>query len=76
MSGHGGDEFLKFQDSEELSGMDLADCIEQMYQKKRYNEMMIVIDTCQAESMFFQLYSPNVFAIGSSKRHNNSYSVN
>jgi phosphatidylinositol glycan class K len=35
MSGHGGDEFLKFQDSEELSAMDLADCVEQMYQKKR-----------------------------------------
>lgn len=74
MSGHGGDEFLKFQDSEELSAMDLADCVEQMYQKKRYNEMMIVIDTCQAESMFFQLYSPNIFAIGSSKRRTNSYS--
>lgn len=36
MTGHGGDEFLKFQDAEELSAKDLADCIEQMNVKKRY----------------------------------------
>jgi phosphatidylinositol glycan class K len=35
MTGHGGDEFLKFQDAEELSAKDLADCIEQMNEKNR-----------------------------------------
>ncbi len=35
MTGHGGDEFLKFQDHEEISAYDLADAIEQMWQKKR-----------------------------------------
>jgi phosphatidylinositol glycan class K len=35
MTGHGGDEFLKFQDSEEISAFDLADAFEQMWQKKR-----------------------------------------
>ena len=35
MTGHGGNEFLKFQDSEEISAFDLADAFEQMYQKKR-----------------------------------------
>jgi len=35
MTGHGGNEFLKFQDNEELSAFDIADAIEQMWQKKR-----------------------------------------
>jgi phosphatidylinositol glycan class K len=35
MTGHGGNEFLKFQDNEEISSKDLADCFEQMWQKQR-----------------------------------------
>jgi phosphatidylinositol glycan class K len=36
MTGHGGAEFLKFQDNEEISAFDIADAFEQMWQKKRY----------------------------------------
>ncbi|RWW03635.1 hypothetical protein BHE74_00033098 [Ensete ventricosum] len=35
MTGHGGDEFLKFQDSEELQSHDLADAVRQMKEKSR-----------------------------------------
>lgn len=35
MTGHGGDEFLKFQDSEELQSHDLADAVKQMKEKHR-----------------------------------------
>jgi GPI-anchor transamidase subunit K len=35
MTGHGGNEFLKFQDAEEISAFDLADAFEQMWEKKR-----------------------------------------
>lgn len=35
MTGHGGDEFLKFQDNEEISAFDVADAVEQMYEKRR-----------------------------------------
>jgi len=35
MTGHGGNEFLKFQDAEELSAFDIADAFETMHQKKR-----------------------------------------
>ena len=49
MTGHGGSEFLKFQDSEEISSWDLADAFSQMREKKRYNEMLFMIDTCQAK---------------------------
>ena len=35
MTGHGGNEFLKFQDQEEISAFDIADAIAQMWEKKR-----------------------------------------
>jgi phosphatidylinositol glycan class K len=75
MSGHGGDGFLKFQDSEEISSIELADVMEQMWQKKRYNQLLFMVDTCQAESMFKEFYSPNILGIGSSKIGEDSLSV-
>ncbi|TYK28784.1 GPI-anchor transamidase isoform X1 [Cucumis melo var. makuwa] len=74
MTGHGGDEFLKFQDSEELQSHDLADAVKQMKEKLRFKELLIMVDTCQAATLFNQLHSPGVLAIGSSKKGENSYS--
>merc|ERR1711973_267343 len=66
LTGHGGDGFLKFQDSEEITNVDLADAIQQMWEKQRYNEMLFIVDTCQAASLYQKFYSPNIIAIGSS----------
>ncbi|XP_076090774.1 GPI-anchor transamidase-like [Mytilus galloprovincialis] len=66
MTGHGGDGFLKFQDAEEVSNVELADAFEQMWQKQRYHEIFFMIDTCQAESMFQLFYSPNILSVASS----------
>jgi GPI-anchor transamidase subunit K len=74
MTGHGGDQFLKFQDNEELSAQDLADAFQQMHEKRRYNEMMFMIDTCQAESMFSRIYSPNILSVASARTGEPSYS--
>jgi len=52
----------------------LADAFEQMWQKKRYNELFFMIDTCQANTMYSKFYSPNILATGSSRIHENSYS--
>ena len=43
LSGHGGDGFLKFQDAEEVSSVELADAFEQMWQKRRYEYSYIVL---------------------------------
>ncbi|MCL4131804.1 UNVERIFIED_CONTAM: hypothetical protein GTU68_022925, partial [Idotea baltica] len=67
MTGHGGDGFLKFQDSEEITNVELADAFQQMWQKRRYNEILFIIDTCQAASMYEHFYSPNILAIASSR---------
>lgn len=74
MTGHGGDEFLKFQDSEELQSHDLADAVKQMKEKRRFKELLIMVDTCQAATLFSQLRSSGVLAIGSSMKGENSYS--
>ncbi len=74
MTGHGGNEFLKFQDAEEIGALDLADAFEQMWEKKRYHEILFMIDTCQANTMYSRLYSPNIIATGSSELDQSSYS--
>lgn len=74
MTGHGGDDFLKFQDAEEIASEDIADAFEQMHEKKRYNEIFFMIDTCQANTMYSKFYSPNILAIGSSELGESSYS--
>jgi len=74
MTGHGGNEFLKFQDNEEISAFDIADAVEQMWEKRRYNRLLYVIDTCQANTLYSKLYSPNIISTGSSAIGENSYS--
>lgn len=75
LTGHGGNGFLKFQDSEEITSQDLADALEQMWQKRRYHEILFIVDTCQASSMYEKIYSPNILAIASSKVGEDSLSV-
>lgn len=41
MTGHGGEDFLKFQDSEELQSHDLADAVKQMKEKGRSGDLMV-----------------------------------
>jgi phosphatidylinositol glycan class K len=74
LTGHGGDGFLKFQDFEEMNGHDIADALAQMWEKKRYNEIMLMVETCQAASMYRELKSPNIVALASSLTGQSSYS--
>lgn len=74
LTGHGGNEFLKFQDAEEIGAYDLAHAFQQMYSKKRYNEIFFMIDTCQANTMYEKIYSPNILSVGSSRIDESSYS--
>jgi GPI-anchor transamidase subunit K len=75
MTGHGGDEFLKFQDYEEVTSMDLADAFHQMEQQRRYNEILFVIETCQANTLYTRFYSSGILALGCSEKGENSYGV-
>ena len=42
---------------------------------KRYNELLMLVDTCQAESLYSKIYSPNIIAATSSKVGEDSLSV-
>ena len=74
MTGHGGDEFLKFQDQFEIMSKDVADALGQMREKRRYNEVLFIAETCQAATMATQFYTPGVLAVGSSAKGESSYS--
>lgn len=74
MTGHGGDNFLKFQDTEEINSHDLADALQQMHERRRYNQILLMIDTCQAATMHEHILAPGVTAIASSVRGESSYS--
>lgn len=73
ISGHGGDEFMKFQDYEEISAHDVAHAIHEMHLKKRFNNMLFVVDTCQASTLGSLIATPNVISLSSSKKDENSY---
>ncbi|KAL7491249.1 hypothetical protein ACHAWT_001158 [Skeletonema menzelii] len=73
LTGHGGDNFFKFQDGEELMSNDIASVFSQMYTMKRYNQILFISDTCQAFTMADEIKVPNVYSVGSSLKGQNSY---
>mmetsp|Transcript_43102 Transcript_43102/g.60442 ORF Transcript_43102/g.60442 Transcript_43102/m.60442 type:complete len:429 (+) Transcript_43102:630-1916(+) len=74
MTGHGGVDFIKFQDAGDISSQDLADAFSQMWLQRRYNEILFIVDTCQAATLYSAFDSPNIIAVGSSIIDQNSYS--
>ena len=72
-TGHGGDQFFKFQDVEEIMSHHLAAVFRYMHEAKRYREILFVADTCQAFTLGDKLDAPNVTVIGSSLRDESSY---
>jgi len=74
LSGHSGDEFVKFQDWEEITSTDIADAFAQMHSQRRYKQIFWLSDTCQASTLQNQFYSPEIVALGSSRKKENSYS--
>ncbi|KAG1674689.1 hypothetical protein FOA52_007213 [Chlamydomonas sp. UWO 241] len=74
LNGHGGDDFVKFQDVQELMGQDLADALQHMHEKGRYNELLLFVESCEAGSMIEKITAPNIVATGSSVKGQSSYS--
>lgn len=73
MAGHGGDEFFKFHDYEEMAAQDLSLAFQEMYAKRRYKEILLILDTCQAVTMANYITAPNIITLASSVRGENSY---
>ena len=78
MTGHGGDEFLKFRDFEEMTAVDLAIAVGEMHTAGRYSRLMVLADTCEAASLsayFTPEDTPELGFFSSSLRTENSYSL-
>ena len=73
LAGHGGDEFFKFHDYEEMTAQDLALAFQEMHAKNRYKEILLILDTCQAVTMANYITAPNIITLASSLRGENSY---
>ena len=73
MSGHGGDGFLKFRDVSNVQSHDLGDALETMRTQRRFKEMLVLVDTCQAATIPEPFHTPRVTSISSSLRGENSY---
>lgn len=74
LTGHGGDEFLKFHDKEELLAADIAGGIESMNRAGRYGKLLLLLDTCQAATLWDRIGDiPNVMGIASSPLGQSSY---
>jgi GPI-anchor transamidase subunit K len=76
MTGHSGDQFFKFQDVEEATAEELAAALYQMHLYRKYKEVLIMADTCQAFTLGDAIAArriPNVSVIGSSLRGEHSY---
>lgn len=74
MTGHGGENFLKFQDAQEITSQDLAHSIQQMEEGGRFNNLLLIVDTCQAKSMCDNIVTPGVTCLASSLTGESSYS--
>lgn len=57
MTGHGGDEFLKFRDKEELEANELALIFDKMHENKRYNRILFMVDTVSLAVFVYILVS-------------------
>eukprot|EP01063_Lacrimia_lanifica_P039944 TRINITY_DN890_c3_g1_i1.p1 TRINITY_DN890_c3_g1~~TRINITY_DN890_c3_g1_i1.p1 ORF type:complete len:367 (+),score=149.80 TRINITY_DN890_c3_g1_i1:45-1145(+) len=74
LSGHGGDQFLKFQDATEVTHQDVQDTLWQMWEGLRYHSLLFIVETCQAATLIEGITAPAVTAMGSSLKGENAYS--
>ncbi|KEG15085.1 GPI-anchor transamidase subunit 8 [Trypanosoma grayi] len=73
-AGHAAEGFFKFQDSEFLSSMDVADTLMMMWEQRRYRKVVFLVDTCRALSMCLEIEAPNVVCLTSSDATLESFS--
>ena len=66
LTGHGGEEFLKFRNAEELRAVEFAEIIETMKRVNGFDEMLVILDTCQADTFFRHVRTDGVVTLASS----------
>ena len=73
-TGHGGNQFFKFQDYEEISSSDFLILFNEMKLKQRFNNLLFLVDTCQASTLTQSIENiSGLISISSSNINENSY---
>ncbi|KAK2949117.1 putative GPI-anchor transamidase [Blattamonas nauphoetae] len=75
LTGHGGENFIKFRDKSSLSGSDLATAIDFMHQKRRFHRILFIVDTCQGESLIQSVKTPGFIGVASSRTNESAWST-
>ncbi len=74
LSGHGGDEFFKFHDTEEISAFDIAESIKELGRKNMYKNILFMADTCKSLTLSkYMSQLRNITYLSSSGASENSY---
>jgi len=74
-NGHGGDNFFKVQDKDPvLQSIDLAKAYNEMHTKRKYKEIFMIMETCEAQSLFDEIDAPNLILMGTSARGESAWS--
>ena len=66
MNGHGGENFFKIQDTEVVHSEDFAKVFDELHLKQLYSEVLLILDSCEALSLFDQVEAPNILMVGTS----------
>eukprot|EP01016_Furgasonia_blochmanni_P056156 TRINITY_DN9524_c0_g1_i1.p1 TRINITY_DN9524_c0_g1~~TRINITY_DN9524_c0_g1_i1.p1 ORF type:complete len:304 (+),score=71.69 TRINITY_DN9524_c0_g1_i1:40-951(+) len=73
VSGHGGNEFTKMQDTHVIGANDMAKALEELLMKNDYKKIFYFSDSCEAGTIFNHVEVPNFVGIGSSSKGQYSY---
>eukprot|EP01056_Protomagalhaensia_sp_Gyna25_P004931 Protomagalhaensia_sp_Gyna_25__4930@NODE_52_length_6070_cov_248_257005_g39_i0_p2_GENE_NODE_52_length_6070_cov_248_257005_g39_i0NODE_52_length_6070_cov_248_257005_g39_i0_p2_ORF_typecomplete_len297_score5_52Peptidase_C13/PF01650_18/5_1e52Peptidase_C14/PF00656_22/0_00056_NODE_52_length_6070_cov_248_257005_g39_i051456035 len=76
LSGHGGNQFTKFQDFDELSSDEIGEAFLELKVKRKYRELFFLVDSCEALTLGDEVLAPNTLVLGSSQIGENAYSCN
>jgi glycosylphosphatidylinositol transamidase (GPIT) subunit GPI8 len=74
LTGHGGEGFLKFQDTEYLYSEEIGVMFTLLHAQRMYRKALFIVETCHAESLCLSITAPNVACIASSTVTEDSYS--
>eukprot|EP01017_Pseudomicrothorax_dubius_P005733 TRINITY_DN11509_c0_g1_i4.p1 TRINITY_DN11509_c0_g1~~TRINITY_DN11509_c0_g1_i4.p1 ORF type:complete len:191 (-),score=30.33 TRINITY_DN11509_c0_g1_i4:435-1007(-) len=74
VNGHGGNEYIKMQDTHVISAYELGKAFEELHARGGYKEILFISDSCQAFPIFNYVNVPNFVGIGSSVKDQYAFS--
>lgn len=74
--GHGMPRAINFMNGDQLKAGTLARLLDEMYDLKRFRQMLVLVEACYGESMALELDTPGVLFLTGSSRIESSFGAN